>query len=265
MSGNISKELSEAKTAFSNGEGQTFEELDIEEQDLTVAKLRYMLPKDSKVNVSQSTVDMVNKLIDESGVHKGLMEERLMTYTHLLGPGVGMKQLLKAIQFVTLSTTPGMTQTKAYMVTFPDKATQLLDRNADPSSHASMYAKTKIVQEIMENTQVGLSTTYAPLQHQLIEKLLQLSNGNAAGGDRASATVQLNATLGLMELIKTPEDQTINIKTGESEESVAATQNLADQVKDMAAIMRARHKDGESLTNVQRIGIVVDAEVEDDE
>lgn len=263
MNSQVKKELDSAKQVVANGEGQTFDDLDIEEQELTVSKLRAFLPKDSKVNVSQTTVDMVNRLIDESGVHKGLMEERLMTYTNLLGPGVGMRQLLKAIQFVTLSTTPGMTQGKAYMITFPDRAQKLLDRGADPSSHASEYASTKLPRAILEGVQVGPSVTYAPLTHQLVQKLLNLSNGKAAGDAPASATVQLNATLGLLEYIKIPEEQTINLTNGMNDETKAVTQNLADQIENAAKIQLARLQGGESLESIQKLGIVVDVEVTD--
>lgn len=266
MGATVKEEMNLAKKEFSNGEGQSMEDLDIEEQQLTVSKLRYMLPKDSKVNVNQSTVDTINKLIDDSGVHRGLMEERLMTYTHLLGPGVGMKQLLKAIQFVTLSMTPGMTQSKAYMVTFPDRAQKLLDRGADPSSHASEYASTKLPRTIQEGVQVGLSTTYAPLQHQLVEKLINLSNGKAAGGDKASATVQLNATLGLMELIKVNEDQTINVNATSKmdEESKQVQVGILEQLKGIAASQASNYKKGNSINEVQRLNFVIDSGESDD-
>lgn len=260
MAVSIDKELSAVKSAVMNGAGSQ-DDLEIEEQGLTVEKLKYFLPKGSKVNVTQSTVDAVNNIISKSGVPKGLMEERLMTYTHLLGPGIGMKQLLNAIQFVTLATTPKMTQTKAYLVTFPKKAQELIEEGRDPSSYASMYASTKLVQEIMANTQIGFHVSYAPLQHQLVEKLLQLSNGKAANGDNASPTVQLNATLGLLEMIKTPVDQTINLKTGVDEETKAVQQNLADQIQNMAAIQLARLRGGESLNDIQRVGITVEAEL----
>lgn len=253
---NVNSAMQQVNTDFANGKGD--HEIGIDEQELTVEKLKYFLPKDSKVNVTQSTVDMVNKLINESGVQRALMEERLMTYTHLLGPGVGMKQLIKAIQFVTLSTTPGMTQTKAYLVTFPAKANELIEAGRDPSSFASQYAKTKIVQDIMQNTQIGMHITYAPLQHQLVEKLLQLSNGKAANGDSASPTVQLNATLGLLDVIKMPEENTINLKTGMDDASLAASQNLADQIEKMAAIQLKRLQGGESLTDIQKVGVIVD-------
>lgn len=259
---NISKELKAVEQEVANGLGAQ-NELAIEEQQLTVEKLKFFLPKGSKVQVTQALVDSINDMIDKSGVHKGLMEERLLSYMHLLGPGVGIKQLLKAIQFCVLSTTPTLTQTKAYLITFPEKAQELIEQGRDAASFASMYAKTKLVQEIMQASQIGIHIIYAPLQHQLIEKLLNLSNGIAAGGEKASPTVQLNATLGLLEKIIPPAEQTINLKTGMDDASKAATQSLADQIEAMAKLQLERLQKGESIRSVQQVGIVVDVEVED--
>lgn len=244
---------------------QSMDDLAVEEQNLTVEKLKYFLPKGSKVKVDQSTVDLVNKLIDESSCNRGLMEERLMSHLHLLGPGVGLKQLLKGIQFVTLSVTPGLTQEKAYLITFPEKAQELLSEGRDASSFASQYASTKIPQTIMQNVQIGPSITYAPLRHQLVNKYLELSNGKDAHGYPCSPTVQLNATIALMEYIKIPEAMTINMNHGVADEAKAIQQNLADQIENVAALMVQRMAKGESLKDIQKIGIVVDAEVVDDE
>jgi hypothetical protein len=242
---------------------QDWDGLAIDEQKITTEKLKYFLPKGSRVKVNEQTVELVNKLIDESSVHRGLMEERLMSHLHLLGPGVGMKQLLKGIQFVTLSTTPDMTQTKAWMITFPEKAQEILDRKGDPSSFASQYASTKVPRTIMESIQIADSITYAPLNHQIVEKLLQLSNGKAANGE-ASATVQLNAIIALREIVKVPEDMTINLNHGLDEESKNVQKDLADKIGNMATLMAARFNKGENLGDIQKIGIT-DAEVIDDE
>jgi len=245
-------------------EPQTMEDLTIEEQNITVEKLKYFLPKGSKVNVTQSTVDWVNKAISESGIHKGLMEERLMSYLHLMGPGIGLKQVLNGVQFVTLSMTPGLNQTKAFLITFPEKAQELLEQNRDASSFASQYAATKVPTKIMEGIQMGTSTTYAPLRHQMVEKLIQLTNGKAADGP-ASATVQLNATIALMDYIKVPEELTVNLNHNGAEEAKQIQQTLADEISNMAAIMAQRRRNGEDIRDIQKIGVTVDAEVIEDE
>lgn len=239
------------------------DDLVLEEGTITAEKLRMFLPKGSRVKVDQATVELVNRLIDESACHKGLMEERLMSHMHLMGPGVGFKQLIKGIQFVTLSTTPGMTQAKAYAITFPDKAQEILERDGDVSAFACQYAKTKVPTTIMQDIQIGPSITYAPLRHQLVEKLLSLINGKAADGP-ASATVQLNATIALMDYIKVPEEMTINMNHSVADEAKAIQQNLANQIENMAAIMARSYQNGGDIRKLQKIGIVQEAELVDD-
>lgn len=244
-------------------EPQNPNDLLIEEGKITPEKLRAMLPKNSRVKTDQSTVDLINKMIDESACHKGLMEERLMSHLHLMGPGVGFTQLLNGIKFVTLSTTPGMTQSKAYALVFPDKAQEILERGGDISSFASQYAATKVPTTIMQDIQIGPSITYAPLRHQVVQKYIELMNGKAADGP-CSPTVQLNAAIALMDYIKVPEEMTINLNANVSEEAKAVQQNLADQIENMASLMAKRMANGESLRDIQKIGIVVDSGVIDE-
>ena len=244
-------------------EPQNPNDLLIDEGKITPEKLRAMLPKNSRVKTDQSTVDLINKMIDESACHKGLMEERLMSHLHLIGPGVGFTQLLNGIKFVTLSTTPGMTQSKAYVLVFPDKAQEILERGGDISSFASQYAATKVPTTIMQDIQIGPSITYAPLRHQIVQKYIELMNGKAADGP-CSPTVQLNAAIALMEYIKVPEEMTINLNANMADEAKAVTQNLADQIENMASLMAKRMANGESLRDIQKIGIVVDSGVTDE-
>lgn len=243
---------------------QDMDDLELVEGTITQEKLKFLLPKNSRVKVNQDTVDLINRLLDESACHKGLMEERLLSHLHLMGPGIGFKQVLNGVQFVTLSTTPGMNQSKAYMLTFPDKAQEILERGGDISSFSSQYASTKVPTTIMQDIQIGPSITYAPLRHQIVEKYIQLMNGKAAEGP-ASATVQLNASIALMEYIKIPEEMVINMNHNVANEAKEIQQNLADQIENMAALMVKRTMAGENIRDVQRLGIVVDAEVIDDE
>ena len=240
------------------------EDLLMEEGTITSEKLRAMLPKNSRIKTDQATVELINKMIDESACHKGLMEERLMSHLHLMGPGVGFTQLINGIKFVTLSTTPGMTQSKAYAIVFPDKTQEILARGGDVSSFASQYAGTKVPTTIMQDIQIGPSITYAPLRHQVVQKYIELMNGKGADGP-CSPTVQLNAATGLMEYREVPEAITLTLNASVTDEAIAIQQNLADQIENMATIMAQRMAKGESLKDIQKIGIIVDANEAEDE
>ena len=58
---------------------------------------------------------------------------------------------------------------------------------------------------------------------------------------------------------------TINLNAGVTDEAKAVQQNLADQIENMAAIMAQRMAKGESLKDIQKIGIIVDANEAEDE
>ena len=87
-------------------------------------------------------------------------------------------------------------------------------------------------------------------------------NGKAADGP-ASATVQLNAAIALMDYIKIPEAMTINLNPGVADEAKAIQQNLADQIENMAAVMAKSYQSGKDIREIQKIGIVQDAELVD--
>ena len=87
-------------------------------------------------------------------------------------------------------------------------------------------------------------------------------NGKAADGP-ASATVQLNAAIALMDYIKIPEAMTINLNHGVADEAKAIQQNLADQIENMAAVMAKSYQSGKDIREIQKIGIVQDAELVD--
>jgi len=259
----IKRELEKISSSVNRGE-YSEDALYKEEQKFTVSKLKFMLPKGSNVTVTQATVDMVNDIIENSGCHRGLMEERLASYTSLLAPGIGIKQLLKAIQFVTLCLTPGISQVKAYMITFPEKAQELIDRGADGSNFASMYSQTKLVTTIMRNVQIAPSIALAPTRNKAVEKLSELMEGRAAGGGYASPTVQLNAAMALLDYTKIPEDMTINLKTGMDDESKSIQRELAENLSRIAEAQMANFKKGRSISDVQKLNITIDAEVDDD-
>ena len=62
-----------------------------------------------------------------------------------------------------------------------------------------------------------------------------------------------------------PEDNTIELKLGMSDEAISVQQTIAEQLKENARVMRERFKSGEQLDKVQQLGVVVQAEVSEDD
>ena len=233
------------------------------EQLLTVDKIKKFLPKGSSAKVTQEIVDKLNS-VDEDGLDKDLFHEQYLSYMHLIGPGISLEKLMNAIKFVTLMSLPKMTMEKAYTIVFPAKAKEIEDRGQSCSSFATMYSQTKAVVEVQKLNILPTHLMYRPLFQHGIKKLVDLSNGiGAKPDDYVSPKVQLDATLGYMDIIKPPEENSMELKIGVSDEAIQAQNNLADSLQAMAQAQLAKLKAGHSLAEVQKIGITYEARVEE--
>lgn len=232
-------------------------------QGITVESLKSFLPRGTSVQVNQEVVDMINRAEAESGVAQELIEEQILSYTHLLNGRVGFKQLLNAIKFCNLRMMPEMTNEKAYKVVFPEKTKEIEARGQTVSSFASMYNQTKTVTEIMKLLIVPAYVTYQPLYHAAIKKQFDLMNGiGAKPSDNVSPTVQHLAAAKLADLTKMPEDSSIELKIGMTDEAKSVQQGLMDQIAAFTKIQKAKLDAGESISSVQKTGIDVDSIIE---
>ena len=232
----------------------------------------YMLNEETlnellKGKVNQTTIKAImedlEQLEEREGISRDYFEEQFISHLDLLGQGVYPKKLMEGIKFVSLVQS-GLTNQKAYDAVFPQKAAQVYGRGSTTSSFASEYAKKKIPVEIMKRSVIRDDIRFAPLRDKLLHKLVDLSNGKGAKpDDYVSPTVQLNATLGAIDYLKPPEDKSIDLRIGYNEDAKELQQNIVDQLAQNAALMRKQFENGRSLKEVQKVGIVLDAEVEE--
>ena len=232
-------------------------------QSITVESLKSYLPKGSSTVVTQEIVDIINRAENQCGVDQDLIEEQLVSYTHLLGPRVGFETLLNAIKFVNLTMIPKMTNAKAYKIVFPKKAAEIEGRDQSVDSFASMYNQTKTVVAIQKLLIVPAYITYQPLHHAAIKKQFDLMNGiGARPNDKVSATVQHMAAAKLADLTRMPEENTVELKIGMSDDAKSLQQGLMDQIGAFTKLQMARLEKGEDISSVQKLGISVDAIIE---
>jgi len=244
-----------------NVEGEVRRIQELDECMITEETLKDLL----KGKVNDATVKAIvlelESLEEGIGISRDYVEEQFTSHMDLLGQGVYPMKLLEAIKFVSLVQS-GLTNQKAYDAVFPQKAIQVYGRGSNTSSFAAEYAKKKTVVEIMKRSIIRDDIRFAPLREKLLHKLVDLSNGlGAKPTDYVSPTVQLNATLGALDYLKPPEDKSIDLRIGYGEEAKVLQQTIATQLAENAALMRRQFEAGASLKDVQRIGIILDAEV----
>ena len=235
------------------------------EQGITREKLMEFVPRGYGGKVTDAVLEMIRRVEQDTGMDQGLFEEQLLSYTHLLGPGVSFEKLINAIKFVALREV-ARGQARAYKIVFPEKAAEIEARGGSVDSFATMYASTKVVVEVQKLNMVSASITHRPLANQMLKKMTDLANGIGANpDDRVSPTVQLNAAIAVYEAVKMPEDNTMELKIGMSDSYQTVQESLAEQLKAMAEAQMAALRAGKSLDEVQRIKIrtenVIDAEL----
>ena len=263
---NKNKILTEIEESHTTQELQSkWKPVGTKEQGITREKLQQFMPKGYNGKVTDAVLEMIRRVEQDTGMDQGLFEEQLLSYTHLLGPGISYEKLINAIKFVALREV-ARGQAKAYKIVFPEKTAEIEARGGDVSSFATMYAMSKVVVEVQKLNMVSASITHRPLANQMLKKMTDLANGIGANpDDRVSPTVQLNAAIAVYEAVKMPEDNTMELKIGMSDSYQTAQESLAEQLKAMAEAQMAALKAGKSLDEVQRIKIrtenVIDAEL----
>ena len=234
------------------------------EQGITREKLMEFIPRGYCGKVTDAVLEMIRRVEEDTGMDQGLFEEQLLSYTHLLGPGVSFEKLINAIKFVALREV-ARGQARAYKIVFPEKSAEIEARGGSVDSFATMYASSKLVVEVQKLNMVSASITHRPLANQMLKKMTDLANGIGANpDDRVSPTVQLNAAIAVYEAVKMPEDNTMELKIGMSADALSAQENLAEQLRRMADIQMKAFREGKSLNDIQKIGICIESKVEDE-
>ena len=74
-----------------------------QEQHITKEKLKALLPRKTTIAVTDEIMKLIHNMEEDTGLPQEMMEEDLMSYTHLLsGTTNGMKDLVNAIKFCNL-------------------------------------------------------------------------------------------------------------------------------------------------------------------
>ena len=224
---------------------------------LTVEKIKKFLPRGTSIKLTREIVEKLNRAEQETGIDQNLFEEQLLSYLHLMEGGAGIEKLANAIKFCNLRLLPKMGNEKAWKIVFPEKAAEIEARGEDCSSFASMYNNTKMVREISKLLLVPVYISHAPVHIAMHKKLYDLSNGIGANkGEYVSPNVQMNAAIALMEATRMPEDKSIELKIGMSDDAKNVQLRLTEQLARMAEIQLKRLKNGEDITDVQRLNII---------
>ena len=233
-------------------------------QNINKEKLERMLPKGTNHKVSDEIINMIASMEDDTGLFQDYMEESLLTQLPILSEvKTDLNDYVNAIKYCNLK--QNMNNTKAWEIVFPERVESLKSKGtyASISSHVAMFNKRDIVVKIDAQMMISAHIQYAPMFHAARKKQFNLMNGNSADGTPVSAHVQHLAAKELREITEMPEDNSIELKIGISEEAKNVQDRLTEQLAKATDIQMKRLQAGESISAIQNIGISVDNEIID--
>ena len=226
-----------------------------EEQKITKDKLRALLPRKTSVSVTDEILSMIHRIEDDTGLPQDLIEEDIMSYMHLLGTGSnGMKELVNAIKFCNLKRNYDNKQ--SWSIVFPEKFDRLTELNKQIDNHVSAYNNSKLVIAIDKEMLIPVHLQYAGYFHAAVKKQFELMSGKSSTGQgTTSAMVEHLAAKELALLTAQPVETKIDLKVSPSDKALDMQTEMNDQLKVLVAQQRKRLEDGESIIDVQAIGV----------
>ncbi len=232
-------------------------------QNIDKEKLQRMLPKGANHRVTDEIITLIGSMEEDTGLFQDYMEESLLAQLPILSTiKVDLDDYVNAIKYCNLK--QNMSNNKAWEIVFPHRVESLREKGTyeSISSHVAMFNKRDIVTKIDAQMMTSAHIQYAPMFHAAVKKQFQLMNGHSAEGTPVSSHVQHLAAKELREITEMPVDNTIELKLGMSEESKSIQQQLIDQISKSVDIQERRLRLGESIGDVQRIGVDLDKPID---
>ena len=222
-------------------------------QNITVEKLKKFMPKGTASKVTEEIVEFINNIENDTGLNQEYAEERVMSCMHLLGKqGVTLEKLVNAVKYCTLKRYHD--NKKAWAITFPKEYDALVKRNGFIDSHVSEYNKTYLVVEIDKMMLIPFHLQYDKLKHEALQVQANLMRGIGANDDdRVTPHIQHLASKAIMDMLKSPEENSIELKIGASDAMVAVQQELSDTLSEIVANQRRAFQNGMNVAELQRI------------
>ena len=244
-----------------------------ESQNITVEKLKQFMPRGTNAKVTEDIVKIIQNIENDIGVNQEYAEEQVMSCMSLMGKqGVTLEKLVNAVKFCTLKR--HYDNKKAWAIVFPAKYDELVANGKFIDSHVSEYNSTYCVVEVDKMMMVPFYLQYNHLKHEALMKQANLMRGiGSKPDDYVSPHVQHLASKTVYEMLKSPEDNTIELKVGVSDALVEQNREMADNIKKIVELQSNAFRNGGKTADIQKIHIkkdtdnenVIDADLDDED
>jgi hypothetical protein len=201
---------------------------------LTIDQFKTALPDKVKKSINQELIDKINGTLADPDTYEAY-RDNLLSYTRVMADGrFKIESYVDAVRYVSHKLI-GCSNIEAYTKTFPDKYQRFIQQGVhakDIASYVTAYNKSKLVNLIFEQT---LIPSYV-LNQDLYQKALNVQAELMITAK--SEKVRSDAAAHLMNALKMPETQKVELEIGVKEDSSiaalrASTLELARQQRMM--------------------------------
>ena len=234
-------------------------------QSITKEKLKRFLPKGTSHEVTNNIINMINALENDTGIMQEYMEEKVLANINVLKEvKVSLEEYVDAVKYCSLKR--NLSNKKAWEIVFPEKMARLLKMQKEKGedvvnidSHVSNYNSNKIVVKLDTMMALPPSIEYAPAFKEAMDRTIGVMRGiGAKPTDRVSVHVQHLAAKTILEIAKVPEEESIELKIGMTDDAKRVQNGLMEQLARVADIQVAKYEAGEDISSIQKLGINTD-------
>ena len=239
-------------------------------QNITKEKLQKFMPKGTSSNVTEDIVKIIHNIENDTGVSQEYAEEQVMSCMGLLGKqGVTLEKLVNAVKFCCLKR--HYDNKKSWAIVFPKKYDELVANGKYIDSHVSEYNSTYCVVEVDKMMMVPFYLQYNHLKHEALMTQAKLMRGiGAKENDYVSPHVQHLASKTVYEMLKSPEDNTIELKVGASDALIEQHREMNENIAKLVAQQASGFRQGLNTADIQKVHIkksddIIDVDLKDDD
>lgn len=222
---------------------------------LTLEQVKASMPKARRKTVNQESVDILNAIDRGRPELIGSFKDNFIMYGGVLESSKNtVEEYINAVLFVSYINLR-CTEIDSYIKVFPERYERLtkeLGMSRDKvSQYASRYKAGKLVSSIIAQTVVAPWILNMGVFQEAINVQADLML------NAKSELVRQKAADSLMDkLAPPPEDKTINLRIGRSDEDRDATKRMTDQIENVAKNMQMLIANGKSVEEVQVLNLV---------
>lgn len=225
---------------------------------LTVEQFKQALPDKVKKSINQELIDQINATLSDPEMFESY-RDNLMSYTKVMADGrFKVTEYVNAVKYVSHKLM-GATNIEAYSKTFPDKIQRFAQQGVtakDIASYVTAYNKSKLVNLIFEQT---LIPSYV-LNQDLYQRALNVQADLMISAK--SEKVRSDAAAHLMNALKMPETQKVELEIGVKEDSSIAQlrQATLELARQQRLAMQAGAMNAQEVAHSRVVSDVTDVE-----